>query len=80
VLEGESRSDVRGVAGSQDPIILRAGQMGVVPKGVEHKPRADGEVKLLLSCNKYSPPSLAPLNKPIINPHVPVGGSPCAPP
>ncbi|HBO78263.1 MAG TPA: cupin domain-containing protein, partial [Cupriavidus sp.] len=29
-------------------IVLRAGQMAVVPKGVEHKPCANAEVKLLL--------------------------------
>ena len=28
--------------------MLRAGQMAVVPKGVEHKPCANAEVKLLL--------------------------------
>ncbi|MBO1113509.1 cupin domain-containing protein [Bordetella petrii] len=48
VLEGELRIDVRGAAGGDGPIILRAGQMGVVPKGVEHRPCANGEVKLLL--------------------------------
>ncbi|EKS71381.1 Mannose-6-phosphate isomerase [Burkholderia sp. SJ98] len=29
-------------------VIRRAGQLGVVPKGVEHKPCANAEVKLLL--------------------------------
>jgi len=43
VLEGELRIDLRDGA-----IVLRAGQMAVVPKGVEHKPFAAKEVKLLL--------------------------------
>ena len=43
VLEGRLRIDFRD--GSVD---LSAGEMFVVPKGVEHKPFADGEVKLLL--------------------------------
>ncbi|CAM3557223.1 Cupin type-2 domain-containing protein [Bordetella sputigena] len=48
VLEGEMRIEVRGPFGNTSEIILRAGQMAVVPKGVEHKPCAVGEVKLLL--------------------------------
>ena len=43
VLEGKLRIDFR--HGSVD---LSAGEMFVVPKGIEHKPFADGEVKLLL--------------------------------
>ncbi|MCP3721066.1 cupin domain-containing protein [Paraburkholderia sp. CNPSo 3281] len=43
VLEGELRIDTR-----EGPIVVRAGQLAVVPKGAEHKPRAIGEVKLLL--------------------------------
>ena len=43
VLAGELRIDTR-----DGPIVLRAGQMAVVPKGAEHKPCAIGEVKLLL--------------------------------
>ncbi|MCT9124230.1 cupin domain-containing protein [Cupriavidus gilardii] len=43
VLEGELGIDLRDGA-----IVLRAGQMAVVPKGVEHKPFAAKEVKLLL--------------------------------
>ncbi|HZB92917.1 MAG TPA: cupin domain-containing protein [Stellaceae bacterium] len=43
VLEGELRIDFRDGA-----VTLRAGEMFVVPKGVEHKPYAAGEVKLLL--------------------------------
>lgn len=48
VLEGELHIDVRPTGASDTTIILRAGQMAVVPKGVEHKPCANGEVKLLL--------------------------------
>jgi mannose-6-phosphate isomerase-like protein (cupin superfamily) len=43
VLEGELRIDFR-----DGSIELRAGEMAVVPKGVEHKPYAENEVKLLL--------------------------------
>ncbi|WP_354682445.1 cupin domain-containing protein [Cupriavidus necator] len=43
VLEGELRIDLRDGA-----LVLRAGEMAVVPKGVEHKPYAASEVKLLL--------------------------------
>jgi mannose-6-phosphate isomerase-like protein (cupin superfamily) len=43
VLEGELHIDTR-----DGPIVLRAGQMAVVPRGAEHKPCAIGEVKLLL--------------------------------
>ncbi len=43
VLEGELRIDFR-----DGSVLLRAGEMAVVPKGVEHKPYAATEVKLLL--------------------------------
>jgi mannose-6-phosphate isomerase-like protein (cupin superfamily) len=43
VLEGELRIDFR-----DRYITLSAGEMCVVPKGVEHKPFAESEVKLLL--------------------------------
>ena len=43
VLDGEMRIDFRDGA-----VTLRAGEMFVVPKGVEHKPFAEHEVKLLL--------------------------------
>ncbi len=33
VLEGELRIDTR-----EGPIVVRAGQLAVVPKGAEHKP------------------------------------------
>lgn len=43
VLGGELRIDFR-----DGPVTLRAGEMYVVPRGVEHKPFANGEVKVLL--------------------------------
>jgi mannose-6-phosphate isomerase-like protein (cupin superfamily) len=43
VLEGELRIDFRDGA-----VLLRPGELFVVPKGVEHKPHAAKEVKLLL--------------------------------
>jgi len=43
VLDGTLRIDFR-----DGSVTLCAGEMFVVPKGVEHKPFADGEVKLLL--------------------------------
>ena len=43
VLEGKLRIDFRDGA-----VTVSAGEMFVVPKGVEHKPYAEDEVKLLL--------------------------------
>ncbi|HEX3235974.1 MAG TPA: cupin domain-containing protein [Gemmatimonadales bacterium] len=43
VLEGELRIDFRDGA-----VLLRPGELFVVPKGTEHKPFAAAEVKLLL--------------------------------
>lgn len=43
VLEGELRIEFRDGA-----VTIGAGEMYVVPKGVEHKPCAEAEVKLLL--------------------------------
>ena len=43
VLEGKLRIDFR-----DGSVELSAGEMFVVPKGIEHKPFAEGEVKLLL--------------------------------
>ncbi|MEJ2793991.1 cupin domain-containing protein [Iodobacter sp. LRB] len=48
VLEGELRIDFRGGHSGDGSIVLRAGQIAVVPKGVEHKPYALAEVKLML--------------------------------
>ena len=43
VLEGELRIDFR-----DGSVLLRPGEMYVVPSGVEHKPFAEREVRLLL--------------------------------
>ena len=43
VIEGELRIDFRDGA-----VTIAAGEMFVVPKGVEHKPYAEREVKMLL--------------------------------
>ena len=43
VLEGDLRIDFRG-----DAVQVSSGEMFVVPKGVQHKPYAEREVKVLL--------------------------------
>ncbi|WP_347902018.1 cupin domain-containing protein [Pseudomonas purpurea] len=43
VLEGQLRIDFR-----DGQVLVRAGEMYVVPKGIEHKPFAEEEVRLLL--------------------------------
>jgi mannose-6-phosphate isomerase-like protein (cupin superfamily) len=43
VIEGDLRIDFR-----DDDVHIKAGEMFVVPKGIEHKPYAHNEVKLLL--------------------------------
>ncbi|MFK8012094.1 MAG: cupin domain-containing protein [Marinicellaceae bacterium] len=43
VLEGELRIDFR-----DGFVILKQGEMFVIPKGVEHKPYAEREVKIML--------------------------------
>ncbi|PCI85700.1 MAG: cupin [Hyphomicrobiales bacterium] len=43
VLEGKLRIDFR-----DGSVNIQAGEMYVVPKGVEHKPYAENEVKLIL--------------------------------
>ena len=43
VLEGEMRIDFR-----DGPVHLKAGEMYVVPKGIEHKPYAEEECKIML--------------------------------
>jgi mannose-6-phosphate isomerase-like protein (cupin superfamily) len=49
VLEGELRIDVRQEPhGNDSSILLRPGQMAVIPQGMEHRPCAPSEVKLLL--------------------------------
>jgi mannose-6-phosphate isomerase-like protein (cupin superfamily) len=48
VLDGQLRIDLRDASGVIRAIDLQAGQMAVIPQGIEHKPCALGEVKLLL--------------------------------
>lgn len=48
VLEGELKITYRGHTGREGVIVLRAGNMAVVPKGVEHQPSAVAQVKMLL--------------------------------
>jgi mannose-6-phosphate isomerase-like protein (cupin superfamily) len=43
VIEGNLRIDLR-----DGPVFVGPGEMFIVPKGVEHKPYAEKEVKLLL--------------------------------
>jgi mannose-6-phosphate isomerase-like protein (cupin superfamily) len=43
VIEGQLRIDFR-----DGSVLLNAGELYVVPKGVEHKPYAESEVKLML--------------------------------
>lgn len=43
VLDGELRIDFR-----DGPLTLRAGELYVVPRGVEHKPYAEYEVQVML--------------------------------
>ncbi|WCD83286.1 cupin domain-containing protein [Pseudomonas sp. TUM22785] len=43
VLEGQLRIDLR-----DGTVLLGPGELYVVPKGVEHKPYAEGEVKMML--------------------------------
>ena len=47
VLLGELQIDLRG-GPEESTVTLGPGQMFIVPKGVEHRPRAVGEVHLLL--------------------------------
>ncbi|WP_321816854.1 MULTISPECIES: cupin domain-containing protein [unclassified Paraburkholderia] len=48
VLDGELQIGIRGGPNGDETLVVRAGQMAVVPKGIEHKPHASAEVKLLL--------------------------------
>ena len=43
VLAGEMRIELRG-----GPVVLKAGEMYVVPKGLEHKPVAEQECQIML--------------------------------
>lgn len=53
VLEGEMFMDIEG----EEPRLVKAGEMFVVPKGVVHRPRAENEVKVLLIEPKGEPNS-----------------------
>jgi mannose-6-phosphate isomerase-like protein (cupin superfamily) len=44
VVDGELTIQFR----DRDDVVLRAGQLSVVPRGVEHCPRSDGEVHAVL--------------------------------
>ncbi len=44
VLEGEMLMDIEG----EEPRVVKAGELFIVPKGVVHRPRAEHEVKVLL--------------------------------
>ena len=48
VLAGELHIEIRGGPSGDDAIVVRAGQMAVVPRGVEHRPRAFSELQMLL--------------------------------
>lgn len=43
VLDGEMTIEQR-----DGDVVLRAGEMYIVPRGVEHRPRAEGEVRAML--------------------------------
>jgi len=53
VLEGEMVMDIEG----QQPEVVRAGEIYIVPKGVTHRPRAEKECKVLLIEPKGEPNS-----------------------
>jgi len=53
VLEGEMVMDIEG----QEPEVVRAGEIYIVPKGVTHRPRAQNECKVLLIEPKGEPNS-----------------------
>lgn len=48
VLEGELRIALRGGAEGDTTIVLGPGQMAVVPRGMEHKPSAPVEARMLV--------------------------------
>ena len=50
VLEGEIELDV-----GEETVVLKAGELFVVPAGVTHRPRAEREAKLLLIEPKGTP-------------------------
>ena len=48
VIEGALTIQLRDVAGVEQSVSLRPGQLYVVPRGVEHCPIADGDVSVML--------------------------------
>jgi len=48
VLQGQLRIELRDADGVQSAVDINAGEMYVVPRGVEHKPCAESEVQVLL--------------------------------
>ena len=64
VLEGEIVMDVEG----EEPRVVRAGELLVVPRGVVHRPRAEVEAKVMLIEPKGEPNTgdldVAPAAKP----------------
>ena len=48
MIEGALTIQLRDVAGVEQSVSLRAGQLYVVPRGVEHCPIADGDVSVML--------------------------------
>lgn len=53
VLDGEMIMDIEG----QEPQVVKAGELFIVPKGIVHRPRAEQEVKVLLIEPKGEPNS-----------------------
>lgn len=51
VLEGEMLMDIE----NEEPRVVKAGELFVVPKGVVHRPRAEEEVKVMLIEPKGEP-------------------------
>jgi mannose-6-phosphate isomerase-like protein (cupin superfamily) len=66
VLEGEMLMDIEG----QEPRIVKAGELFIVPKGVVHRPRAEHEVKVLLIEPIGEPNSGDAARTPAPKPHI----------
>lgn len=48
VLSGELRMEYRDPADGEQSMVLREGEMVIVPRGVEHRPSAESETAVLL--------------------------------
>lgn len=66
VIEGEMLMDIEG----EDPRVVKAGELFIVPKGVVHRPRAENEVKVLLIEPKGEPNSGNADREPAPKPHI----------